>query len=370
MLGPRARDRLLACSSSAASARSCGGGGRSARRSRSPVATSGKAVDVLGLRRRDRPVGPAPVPADGTRSIGIGGLARRRGSVFFALTFLPAVLGMLGPRVNALSLGGLRRDPSPPRPAHREQRRSAGARWERVAHAVMRRPIAVLIPVLCCSCSSAGTPFLRLSQGVPDASMLPPDSRAATPYRRAPEEFATGETTPIDDPGRRPGRPDEPGQRRATRAVRGRARRRRPASTGSRAPSCLRGPDRPARRCRPSRVAAFYAMPADQRRRRSSRLRDQLLRGLRPRRDRPPRRDQPARSGQPRRRRRRSRRSARSSPARASRRRSAAPRPPATTSSSPRADRARGPSAVTLIAQRRRSCSCSSARSSSRSRRW
>ena len=45
--------------------------------------------------------------APAIRSIGIAGSLVVISSVFFALTFLPAVLGMLGPRVNALSLGGI-----------------------------------------------------------------------------------------------------------------------------------------------------------------------------------------------------------------------------------------------------------------------
>ena len=58
---------------------------------------------------------------------------------------------MLGPRVNALSVGGLLRRLGGPRGDRGE--RAAESRWERVALAVMRRPIAVLVPVLAGSSS-------------------------------------------------------------------------------------------------------------------------------------------------------------------------------------------------------------------------
>ena len=62
------------------------------------------------------------------RSIGIAGALVVLCSVVFALTFLPAVLGMLGPRVNALSLGGLVRRFRPVcRPPGRRRAHRAGS---------------------------------------------------------------------------------------------------------------------------------------------------------------------------------------------------------------------------------------------------
>ena len=119
-------------------------------------------------------------------------------SLFFALTFLPALLGMLGPRVNALSAGSiLGRVRSLLRLAPREAASPAAAsRWERVANAVMAHPILVLVPTLALLIS-AGTPFLQLRQGIPDAFTLPRglDSReAAVALQR---DFEAGTTTPI-----------------------------------------------------------------------------------------------------------------------------------------------------------------------------
>ena len=131
--------------------------------------------------------------APAIRSIGIAGALVVVCSVVFALTFLPAVLGMLGHRVNALSLSGLRHRFRPVSDGVEVARTS---RWQRVAHAVMRRPIAVLVPTLA-SCWSLGSPFLRLEQGVPGAEIYPPGVESRDAYVALQTEFAPGETTPI-----------------------------------------------------------------------------------------------------------------------------------------------------------------------------
>ena len=125
-------------------------------------------------------------------------------SVTFALTFLPAVLGMLGPRVNALSLGGLvrrMRGRSSAAPAGIGATGSADqaarpTRWEAVAQAFMARPILVLIPTLAILLA-AGGPFLELRQGVPGASIYPEGMESRDAYIALQEDFAPGETTPI-----------------------------------------------------------------------------------------------------------------------------------------------------------------------------
>ena len=81
------------------------------------VATSGKAVTFSGLAVAIGLSGLLLFEPAALRSFGIGGALTVAASVFFALTFLPAVLGMLGPRINAvgvagLGLGGFRARPS------------------------------------------------------------------------------------------------------------------------------------------------------------------------------------------------------------------------------------------------------------------
>jgi uncharacterized membrane protein YdfJ with MMPL/SSD domain len=156
------------------------------------VGTAGKAVFFSGIAVAIGLSGLLWFRATALSSIGLGGAIVVLCSVGFSLTFLPALLGMLGPRVNSLSVSGLLR-----RLGRREGpvvvRRS---RWAQVAHAVMRRPLAVLVPVLALLLL-LGSPFLRLQQGVPDATVYP----AGTPSRDAwvalTTEFRQGEITPI-----------------------------------------------------------------------------------------------------------------------------------------------------------------------------
>jgi RND superfamily putative drug exporter len=165
------------------------------------VATSGKAVAFSGLAVAIGLSGLLLFTPAALRSFGIGGSIVVASSVFYALTFLPAVLGMLGPRVNALSLGALfravgRRLGRRPVAATAAGAAPAGSRWARVAHEVMARPVAVLVPAVA-FLLLAGTPFLRLSQGIPNASTLPAGLESRDAAVALANDFQQGETTPI-----------------------------------------------------------------------------------------------------------------------------------------------------------------------------
>jgi putative drug exporter of the RND superfamily len=114
-----------------------------------------------------------------------------------AVVCLPALLAVLGPRVNSLRLW--RREPKPV---------GTGV-WHRVAMFVMRRPVpiaAVVIVVLL----GLGVPFLRIEFGLPDDRVLPADlssrqvqddirTRFSSDEGRALQVVASG----ISDPGAR-----------------------------------------------------------------------------------------------------------------------------------------------------------------------
>ena len=157
------------------------------------VATAGKAVAFSGIAVAIGLSGLLLFEAPAIRSIGLSGSIVVLCSVVYALTFLPAVLAMLGHRVNALSLGGLL---GRFRPVADDVVPRRGSRWERVAHAVMRRPIAVLVPTLAVLLI-AGSPFLRLEQGVPGAEIYPAGVESRDAYVALQTEFAPGETTPV-----------------------------------------------------------------------------------------------------------------------------------------------------------------------------
>jgi putative drug exporter of the RND superfamily len=162
------------------------------------VGTSGKAVLFSGIAVAIGLSGLVVFPFPAIRSIGLGAAIVVACSVLFALTFLPAMLGMLGPRVNALSIEGLIRrlrlgsghEDVPP--TEQEMERS---RWERVAKGVMAHPIAVLVPVLAVLLV-LGSPFLRLEQGVPGADSLPAGLESREAYLAIQVEYEPGSTTP------------------------------------------------------------------------------------------------------------------------------------------------------------------------------
>jgi len=157
------------------------------------VGTAGKAVMFSGIAVAIGLSGLLWFQATALSSIGLGGAIVVVASVFYSLTFLPAILGMLGPRVNALSVAGLLRRLGLRRETSGVERPS---RWAQVAHAVMRRPILVLVPVLA-FLLLLGSPYLRLKQGVPDATVNPPGVPSRDAWVALQEEFRAGETTPI-----------------------------------------------------------------------------------------------------------------------------------------------------------------------------
>jgi RND superfamily putative drug exporter len=155
------------------------------------VATSGKAVAFSGFAVMIGLSGLLLFKAPALASIGIAGMLVVLSTLLFALTFLPAILGMLGPRVNALSLQGLFA-----RLGVQPRSREGGGWWAAVARQVMRRPLFVLVPVLAIL-FVLGSPFLRLVQGVPDAAVYPVGLEGRDAYVTIQTDFPKGETSPI-----------------------------------------------------------------------------------------------------------------------------------------------------------------------------
>ena len=85
--------------------------------------------------------------------MGYGGVATVAVDVIAALTVLPALLAVLGHRVNALARQEERR-----RRAPRQDETEGG--WYRLAHSVMRRPV-VFASVIVVVLLALGAPFLQ-----------------------------------------------------------------------------------------------------------------------------------------------------------------------------------------------------------------
>ncbi|GAA1813438.1 MMPL family transporter [Planosporangium flavigriseum] len=127
------------------------------------MSTAGRTVAVSGVTVAVSLSSLLLFPQVFFRSMGLGGIAAVGVAMLAALTALPALLAVLGRRVDALRLPGLRR---------REGAAEGHGAWYRIARSVMRRPIlyvAVIVPVLLL----AGSPFLRVQFGGVDHRALP-----------------------------------------------------------------------------------------------------------------------------------------------------------------------------------------------------
>ena len=165
------------------------------------MATAGRTVAFSGITVAISLASLLLFPQVFLRSMGFGGMAAVLVAMVGALTVLPALLAVLGHRVDSLRvpglhrLGRLRRS----RRTGDESATAHGARggWYRLAHSVMRRPVvyvAVIVPILLL----AGTPFLRVEFGGVDHRALPAGTESRVVSETLLSEFPGGGTTTID----------------------------------------------------------------------------------------------------------------------------------------------------------------------------
>jgi putative drug exporter of the RND superfamily len=123
------------------------------------VATAGRSIFFSGLAVLIGLSGLLFFPFMFMRSIGVAGVVVVFVSVCAALTLLPAVLGVLGHKVNALAV--------------RRSRGPVGAGfWGRSAEAVMRHPVLVIL-IVGVILSALLYPVTHMKIGIPEASVLP-----------------------------------------------------------------------------------------------------------------------------------------------------------------------------------------------------
>ncbi|MEJ7839713.1 MAG: MMPL family transporter [Thermomicrobiales bacterium] len=127
-----------------------------------------------------------PLPA--VRSMGQAGMIVVGLALVYGLTFLPALLAVLGPRIDSIAIG---------LPGRRNRTSSGEGRvWHAIAEGVMRRPVAILVPVLAVLLI-AGIPFLRLDITPGGPEVLPTDDPARIATERLNTEFPGGEAEPV-----------------------------------------------------------------------------------------------------------------------------------------------------------------------------
>ncbi len=108
-------------------------------------------------------------------AMGIGGTIVVALAIVFALTFLPALLAVLGPRIHAWALPLPRFGPG------------AGF-WHKAASWVMKRPVTVLVPTLAVLCVM-GAPFRKLAMTSADVRVLGLEVEARQGYETLKRDF-------------------------------------------------------------------------------------------------------------------------------------------------------------------------------------
>ncbi len=165
-------------------------------------ATASRAVFFSGMTVVLALLGMLIVPSTAYRSTATGAIIVVLFSVLASLTLLPAILGLLGDRVNALRVpligrGSLLRD----------DERSGGF-WDYVTRTVMRHPV---VSVLATSglLIALTVPLLDINTGWAGVSMLPDGLEVKEGFRILEEDFSFGLVTPaeiaihgeVDSPG-------------------------------------------------------------------------------------------------------------------------------------------------------------------------
>ena len=140
------------------------------------IATSGRAITFSGLTVAIGLSGMLFFEGTYLSSMGIAGAIVVGSAVFYGLTFLPALLAVIGRRIDALKIPILAGDPA-----------GRGA-WHAIAMAVMRRPILVLIPAVALILFM-GAPFLNLRLALGDVNMLPKHEESRAAYEKLTNDF-------------------------------------------------------------------------------------------------------------------------------------------------------------------------------------
>ena len=156
----------------------------------------GKAVAVSGITVAVGLSSLVVFDAAALRSMGLGGILTVVSTLLFGLTVLPALLALLGPRVNRLRIPLPRFLRLIEEDAGAADRRQGTGLWAWIAARVMRRPVLVALPVLAVLLV-AGAPFLGIQlstgQNLSDLPAVP--SRIG--FEVIADKFPGGESDPI-----------------------------------------------------------------------------------------------------------------------------------------------------------------------------
>ncbi|HEU5110772.1 MAG TPA: MMPL family transporter, partial [Micromonosporaceae bacterium] len=155
------------------------------------LATAGRTVMVSGITIALALASLLIFPQVFLRSMGLGGMAAVLVAMVASLTVLPALLAVLGHRINSL------RVPLPwTRGRKRDGATSADGAWARIARVVMRRPVFFVVGVSAVLALLAA-PALNMKWGGFDERVLPAEAESRVVSERIADDFPGGTVAPV-----------------------------------------------------------------------------------------------------------------------------------------------------------------------------
>lgn len=158
--------------------------------------TAGRTVIFSGLTVMISLLSLLAFPQMFLKSLGWGGAAAVMVAMIGSVTVLPAILALMGKRVNSLSILSLLPAGIRARLAPKSDRSADTGLWYKLSRFVMRRPVLSLlvavIPLLI-----AGLPFLRINLSIPDHRALPEGSESRIVGDALANDFPSNETLPV-----------------------------------------------------------------------------------------------------------------------------------------------------------------------------
>jgi putative drug exporter of the RND superfamily len=154
-------------------------------------ATASRAVFFSGMTVVLALFGMLLVPSTIFRSLGLGAIIVVLVAVMISLTLLPAMLGLLGDKVNAL------RVPFIGKGAIEADHEKHGGFWDRVTRLVMRYPWIALVASVALLVALA-LPYIDIKTGSAGVSTLPDGLRSKEGFQILQSEFSYGLVTPAE----------------------------------------------------------------------------------------------------------------------------------------------------------------------------
>jgi putative drug exporter of the RND superfamily len=152
------------------------------------VATAGRTIGFAALTVAAALAAMLVFPLYFLRSFAYAGIGVVLVAALAALVVAPALLAVLGPRVNAGRLPWARRRP---------MRGPESALWGRLAGAVFRRPALAAVPVLA-ALLLAASPLRHVSFGTPDAGALPSGAASRTVAEAIQRDLPGNDVSAVD----------------------------------------------------------------------------------------------------------------------------------------------------------------------------